>query len=186
MPTPGRIATTAAVVAALAASIVSVVIWRSAHQEQLPMRIPGVSASWTNSGTDDTLHAGQGPEFPTKLVGWQLQAEWADGTRAFTGSWSSLCGEEACPHRYPATMNGCANQRFLIRWRSLGGPVLFAYGEVTGDVGTIADQQLAKPTDRGWAELTGCSWPLWQYVAQDNGSNLGDIAVAVQHWQAAA
>jgi len=162
----------------VAAAVVFAVVWQVTPG-------PGSTAGWTGGDATDVIHAGSGPNFPGELAGWQKQREWSETSRAFTGQWTSVCGSDVCDNPYPATMNGCAGQRFLVRWRSLGDPVQFAYGEVTGDVGTVVEKQLAKPADRGWAELSGCSWPLWQY-SSGHPSTLGDIAVTVQQWAAAA
>src|SRR5690349_6484568 len=75
------------------------------------------AAGWSTAGTTNTIHTGPGPAFPATLPGWQLADEWTDGARVFA-DWVSLCTGGTCPHPYPATMNGCANQRFLIRWRT--------------------------------------------------------------------
>lgn len=163
------------------ATAVAVLVWHLESDGSLPIKLPGDTPTWTTGGTADSIHGGQGPEFPDDLDGWQQQNEWTETTRAFGGQWTSVCGSAACADPYPATMNGCASQRFLVRWRSLNGVVLFAYGEVTGDVGTVVEKQLAKPAQQGWAELTGCSWPLWQYPP-GHPSTLGDIAVSVQRW----
>ena len=182
MPSPARLAVAVAVpVILVIAAATTVIAWGVHKKERLPINLPGVTATWSTGITSDTLHAGQGPAFPDKLDGWQQQRDWTEITRAFTGQWTSVCGSNTCNDPYPATMNGCANQRFLIRWRSLNDPVLFAYGEVTGDIGTIAEKQLTEPATQGWAELTGCSWPLWQYT-DGHPSTLGDITVAVQQW----
>ncbi len=149
-----------------------------------PAAAPSIAPTWNTVGTSNSMLAGQGPPFPADLNGWQRQREWTEITRAFTGQWTSVCGSDACPNPYPATMNGCADQRFLIRWRSLGDPVLFAYGDVSGTTNPIVEQQMSAPAQQGWAELTGCLWPLWQYQS-GLPSTLGDIAVSVQHWTAA-
>jgi hypothetical protein len=142
---------------------------------------PGTSSEWTSGPATTAIHAGEGPAFPDDLKGWQRQREWTETTRAFTDQWASVCGSDTCTNPYPATMNGCAQQKFLVRWRSLDDPVLFGYGEVTGDVGTVVEDHLSAAAAQGWAELSGCSWPLWQYSA-GKPSTLGDVAVSVQQW----
>lgn len=129
-------------------------------------------------------HAGQGPAFPAELTGWKAGDEWDGGLRA-SGDWVSLCSGDQCGDMsYPATMNGCANQRFLLRWRTNdGAPVHFGYGTVAADIGTLVEGQLPQPASIGWAELHGCGWPLWRTT----GSNsLSDVTVAVQVWYPAA
>ncbi|MEU4426192.1 hypothetical protein AB0F81_36695 [Actinoplanes sp. NPDC024001] len=141
--------------------------------------IPGLGPSWTDEASTNTLHSGQGPDFPDTLAGWQLADQWADQTRVF-GEWTSLCAGDDCAHSYPATMNGCANQRFLLRWRSNGGEKLtFAHGTMAGDIGTLAEEQLTEPVSIGWAELHGCGWPLWKH-SDPNG--VTDVTVSVQQW----
>lgn len=141
---------------------------------------------WNGANKCNSIHAEQGPDFPTVLQGWRLRREWEAHLRVFCGEWRSLSPDDP-DDPYPATMNGCANQRFLIRWRSIGGaPVRFGCGTVAGNIGTIVENELSAPAVCGWAELHGCGWPLWQFVEQKNGGNLGDIAVAVQSWIASA
>jgi hypothetical protein len=141
---------------------------------------------WNRANVGNLIHAGQGPDFPLVLPGWRLRKEWDDHLRAFRNEWRSLRPNDP-DNPYPATMNGCGNQRFLIRWRSISGvPVRFGCGTVAGDIGTIVEDELPVPAERGWAELHGCGWPLWQYIEQDGGGHLGDIAVALQQWTAAA
>jgi hypothetical protein len=142
---------------------------------------------WSPSNNGNEIYGGHLPMFPDVLPGWRLEREWRRTVRAFTDSWTSLrTADDQFFHEYPATMNGCGNHRFRIRWRSIGGePVRFACGTIAGGIGTIVEKELANPEVQGWAQLHGCGWPLWRYITQDNGSNLGDIAVEVQHWEAA-
>ncbi|WP_157411647.1 hypothetical protein [Actinoplanes rectilineatus] len=175
----------------VAATAFAAVVWHYRDSRPGPASSSVQSASagptssagptWSDSGTTNLILSGQGPAFPQTLVGWELQHEWTETTRAFTGQWSSVCGSDACTNPYPATMNGCSNQRFLVRWRSLNDPVLFAYGEVTGSVDTVVEDRLNEAAQKGWAELAGCSWPLWQYPP-GHPSTLGDVVVGVQHW----
>ncbi|MGN9763771.1 hypothetical protein ACTMS2_01195 [Micromonospora sp. SD12] len=145
---------------------------------------PLVKWSPTNIGND--IHGGQVPIFPDVLPGWRLVREWRATVRAFADQWASLrTADGEFFSEYPATMNGCSNHRFRLRWRSIDGvPVRFACGTVASDVGTLVEEELPEPTAQGWAQLHGCGWPLWRYVLQRDGSNLGDIVVEIQHWEA--
>ncbi|GIE25971.1 hypothetical protein Ahu01nite_090730 [Winogradskya humida] len=136
--------------------------------------------TWGADGTGNHIHAATGPAFPARLAGWRLAGEWHDSVRV-SGTWTSLCGDPVCEPRFPATMNGCGNQRFLLRWRTVGNTTVdFGDGTVAADIGTLADEQLAEPTNTGWAELHGCGWPLWR--THDAPNNLVDIAVTLQQW----
>ncbi|TDC81266.1 hypothetical protein E1193_15245 [Micromonospora sp. KC606] len=142
---------------------------------------------WSTTKIGNEIHGGEVPIFPDVLPGWRLEREWRATVRAFADQWVSLRTANGEFFReYPATMNGCGNHRFRLRWRSIsGGPVRFACGTVGSDIGTIVEHELPEPVAQGWAQLHGCGWPLWRYMVQRDGSNLGDITVEVQHWEAA-
>lgn len=138
--------------------------------------LPRTPRNITQIGSGSTV------DLPDRFPGWVLDKQWSTLVRAFTDSWTSVSIADRLD-LYPASMSGCASHRFLVRWRSITEvPVRFAVGVLTGDVGTIVEEELVEPTVEGWAQLHGCDWPLWQYVQQPSGSNLGDVAVELQHW----
>lgn len=53
------------------------------------------------------------PDFPSALEGWRLVDSWSVMPRAFIGMWSDLPGPNF--KTFPATMNGCDSQLFLVR-----------------------------------------------------------------------
>lgn len=57
------------------------------------------------------------PEFPQSLPQWISENSWTLTTRAFPSDWSPTPGP--AQSQFPSTMNGCNNQRFLVRWRTL-------------------------------------------------------------------
>lgn len=149
-----------------------------------PSTTPSPSPAQTWAAENIEIHSGKGPVFPTALDGWKLEREFDTMVRAFTDRWVSLCGKEVCEPRYPATMNGCADQYFLVRWRSINQvPIRFGWALSNPEVEPLPlEQELSQPAVAGWASLYGCGWPVWQYVEQPNGGTLGDVAVAVQVW----
>ncbi|MFF2026884.1 protein kinase domain-containing protein [Rhodococcus koreensis] len=123
-------------------------------------------------------HAGlaPSPEFPQSLPQWTLKTSWTLTTRAFQDSWSKAPGPGQS--RFPATMNGCANQRFLVRWRAVNPNATVVATHLNA-----AD----KPTDQvtgnaGWMDLSGCYTPAFQFSASADRSTLTDVTIAVQQW----
>lgn len=123
---------------------------------------------------------GSAPQFPVELVGWRLVEQWDPPMRAFTGQWSAVAASDGST--FPATMNGCATSRFLVRWRALNPAV-----EVTARwVDAAGGASSNSSGESGWMVADGCHTPELG-LTQDgaDGSTLTDIAVSVQHWSAA-
>ncbi|TFV86437.1 hypothetical protein [Blastococcus sp. CT_GayMR16] len=129
----------------------------------------------------DTLVVGEAPEFPTALDHWALQDAWSTQLRAFEGDeWTTASGPDY--ESFPATMNGCDEQRFLVRWRVVvdAVDVEAAASDVLGD----AWKQVSG--NEGWMDLDGCYSPSFRLAADTvDGSSLVDVAVEVQqYWPA--
>ena len=77
-------------------------------------------------------------------------------------------------------MNGCDEQRFLVRWRSIGtAPTIDAGLADAGDgVGTTVTDTA------GWMAFDGCEHPIVRF--HGSTSELGDVAVSVQQYTASA
>ncbi|MEV4351704.1 hypothetical protein AB0J83_45175 [Actinoplanes sp. NPDC049596] len=169
-----------AALAILLAAVTIIVTWLlrdtiTAAEKAVPASPPpGPPTAPTTSCTPDRPRL---PRHPDRLA---TGSEWTETTHVF-GDRTSLCNTATCPHPYLATMNGCANQRFLIRWRSTDAQqkVTFAHGTVAGDIGTIAEKQFTQPTDTGWAEPNCCGWPLWKTLGPNA---IADVAVSIQQW----
>lgn len=137
---------------------------------------PSASARmlWSDSATE--IHIGPPPGFPDALTGWRLGPTWTDQPRAFDEGWTSASGPEHSD--FPATMNGCDLQRFLVRWRVIPDNTTVRVGlqhstapdEITGDV--VHGQA-------GWMSLDGCQVPRFQLERSEHGSTLADVAVDV-------
>ncbi|MGY1592265.1 hypothetical protein ACI79D_09850 [Geodermatophilus sp. SYSU D00708] len=112
------------------------------------------------------------------LRGWAIRDAWSDTPRAFTEQVTAVSGSDY--ESFPATMSGCDQQRFLVRWRVVStGVDVHAYSlDVLGDVTVEATGR------SGWMDLDGCSTPGFEFAASDSGSNLTDVAVEVQQWWA--
>ncbi len=83
------------------------------------------------------------------------------------------------PEQFPSTTNGCDNQRFLVRWRSVSSDADVAARWNQSDV------KFGTPTvgEGGWFDLDGCAWPEVRLEnAKPGGSTLTDVAVRVQRW----
>jgi hypothetical protein len=124
------------------------------------------------------------PPFPTALAEWRRQAAWNTMPRAFTGNgWTTVSGPSWS--RFPSTMNGCDDQRFLVRWRAVSHTAQVAArwvnsGEAlpTPDVtGTAGKQVIA---NAGWMQIDGCQTSQFRLVRDSSGSTLTDVTVDVQ------
>lgn len=137
----------------------------------------------------DTLKVGDPPPFPEPLTHWRLIASWSDLPRAFVQAdqqWTATVGPNATP--FPATMNGCDDGRFLVRWRAVDDVVNVIAGAGTTDGQMNVDGPVDKQVTghSGWMDLDGCSAPVFRMgAALTNGQNLEDVTVEVQQYQPA-
>lgn len=110
------------------------------------------------------------PAFPRTVEGYELADEWRTTIRAFTGdTWVSSSS-------FPATMNGCDQQRFYVRWRAPQS-VEATFRSMDG----IALSDPATGT-AGFMSSYGCSRPSFQVATSVGGSTLVDVVVEVQRW----
>jgi len=137
-------------------------------------------ASGNHAGADEPV-----PAFPPALPGWQLTAVWTQTTRAFTGQWQPVAGPRG-EQDYPATMNGCSQQRFLLRYRVLDENTTVTPGWTAPPASTQgAPEQALTPAHSGWLALDGCQVPMFTFGVTDNSATLVDVAVEVQRYTAA-
>lgn len=90
------------------------------------------------------------PEFPQSLPQWISKNYWSLTARAFPSDWSPAPGP--AQSKFPSTMNGCNNQRFLVRWRTLNpnATVIATDMDAAGRPG----KQVSGSS--GWMDLDGC------------------------------
>ncbi|MFC9355159.1 protein kinase [Rhodococcus sp. NPDC057014] len=119
------------------------------------------------------------PELPQSLPQWALQNTWNLTSRAFADQWSTAPGPGH--GRFPATMNGCNNHRFLVRWRVVN-PNATVIATNLNAVDSPGEQVTGTA---GWMDLDGCHTPAFQFSASTNASNLTDVAIAIAQWQPA-
>lgn len=125
------------------------------------------------------------PQFPATLDGWRMSNKWSDRPRAFGGPGAG--GDPSAGTRlagpgnkkFPATMNGCNNQRFLVRWRAVNdGALIDAYW-----LDAVGRPRQIVTATAGWMAVGGCETPTFHYSDQNTGpGNLSDVAVDVQQW----
>jgi hypothetical protein len=78
-------------------------------------------------------------------------------------------------------MNGCDNQRFLVRWRVLdeGATITAMWAD---DANTEHERDVGTA---GWFDMDGCEHPAIRLAQGASGSTLTDVAVSVQqYWPA--
>lgn len=155
----------------------------------------GSSASPSRAGSPwvsepiDTVAIGTAPAFPQRLDHWTLTASWSDLPRAFVEAdqqWTVTVGPNATP--FPSTMNGCADSRFLVRWRAVDDGVNVIAGAGSTDGGMTVDGPVDKQITghSGWMDLDGCEAPIFRMgAALSSGQNLEDVTVEVREYQPA-
>lgn len=114
------------------------------------------------------------PQWPDTMVGYEMQVTGTATVRVFADAAPVTIPE------FPATMNGCAHQRFLIRWRTFGGARVSAQLVSTPDL--VPDSQPAIGT-AGWISTHGCLQPAWSNLSADS---LEDVVASWQVWRATA
>lgn len=123
----------------------------------------------------------QSPDFPEKLDGWLADAEWTINVRAFDNDWSPVSGADY-ENDYPATMNGCDNRLFLVKWRVIDtkSTVKASWQHATAAEGVAMGDALTGK--RGWLVLDGCQVPLFRFGQAEGGGdwNLADVVVSVR------
>ena len=137
-----------------------------------PTATATTQANATTSADWPTIPLGQAgvigvtpsPPFPATQVGRSIHGAWSTLPRAFSGAtWTALSGPNWSI--FPSTMNGCGDQRFLVRWRAVNGTAQVAARWVEseeargepGITGTAGPQVIA---NAGWIEIDGCQTPL--------------------------
>jgi serine/threonine protein kinase len=119
------------------------------------------------------------PPFPDEVTGYSLSDENRDTVRVFTGEkeWQTL-------QDFPATMNGCAEQRFYVRWRSLD-PSAEVEATWLSDDGSVVLSKVVRGS-AGWQSSFGCGQPAFRLHKSRGGSALTDVVVDVQRWEASS
>ena len=78
-------------------------------------------------------------------------------------------------------MNGCDDQRFLLRWRAINQAVTVD----ARPVGVTGEQSGAQVTGTaGWIDLDGCQTPQFRFhgTPPTGSANLTDVTVRVEQW----
>jgi hypothetical protein len=134
------------------------------------------SPGWPETVEVNNVGVGEISAFPPSLRGWTLRDAWSTLPRAFTNQLTEVSGPNY--ESFPATMNGCDQQRFLVRWRvvSEGIDVHALAVDTVGGVVAVADGR------SGWMDLDGCHIPAFEFAGSSLGSNLTDVTVEVQHY----
>jgi serine/threonine protein kinase len=133
---------------------------------------------------DVVLHAVRSPSearppFPEEVPGYSLDDEDRQTVRVFSGEkqWRTL-------DDFPATMNGCDQQRFYVRWRSLDPTADVEATWLTYDGSDVLSK--AVRGSAGWQSSDGCSQPAFRLHSGRSESTLTDVVVDVQRWEASS
>lgn len=144
-------------------------LWRRSRQLADPGQSPWGS-SLASTINEVSVSSGT-PEWPQTFTGYRFDREGSAGLRLFSGKDITVITD------FPATMNGCAHQRFFIRWRSLGDRSVEASLVSTPDLITVHE---AVTGSSGWMASHGCGQPAWKFLEDEN--SMADIQVNWQVW----
>ena len=129
---------------------------------------PPQPAGWPGPNAD-----GVGDQaFPSSLSGWSMTTNWQSGPRAFSNGWTPVTGIDGA--RFPSTMNGCSDQRFLVRWHVANVTIDAAWVDAAGD------QHGQVNGSAGWFDLDSCQTPIFRALASSGG--IADVSVDVQQY----
>lgn len=134
---------------------------------------PASTVNWPGT---NTIGLAPTPEFPQSLLQWTSQDSWTLTARAFPSEWSAAPGPNQS--RFPSTMNGCNNQRFLVRWRALNPNVAVIATDM--DAANRPGDEVTGSS--GWMDLDGCRKPAFQVDSRTNPNTLSDISIAVRQF----
>ncbi|RIW39881.1 hypothetical protein D3H59_30140 [Micromonospora endophytica] len=158
-----RISSVIAMLMAVVGGAVSLVLWLGRGRQ------PDADVRWG----DADLVARSGPDrpdWPSTWPGYRFDRSGDGIIRVFGGPDSALIDG------FPATMNGCAHQRFFIRWRALGGHQVTAMLVSMPDLIPMADPVSGTS---GWFASHGCAQPSWSWP---DSEILVDVQVSWQVW----
>lgn len=142
---------------------------------------PTGSSPWPSPGTDlaespEARPAGEPPEFPSRVDGYELAGEWRSIERAFeSADWTTI-------YEFPATMNGCVRQRFYVRWRAANPDAVVEATMVSTGVIVLVEPAAGAV---GWMSGSGCAQPAFRMQDSAGESTLTDVFVEVQQWKGA-
>ncbi|GGS58110.1 hypothetical protein GCM10010171_61500 [Actinokineospora fastidiosa] len=119
---------------------------------------------------------GTPPVFPLAITGYSLAQEWRDTLRTFEGDteWSIL-------YEFPASMNGCAHRRIVIRWRAAYSGATIKSALLSYDASVVFEGPESGVS--GWMASYGCAQPGFQLESLPGEGNLVDVVVEVQVWE---
>ena len=118
------------------------------------------------------------PAFPAEVPGYSLADQNNETVRIFSDKrWQLL-------YEFPATMNGCDQQRFYVRWRSLDPSAEVDATWVSSD-GSMIENKVVRGS-AGWQAGYGCSQPAFRLHSSRSRSTLDDVVVDVQLWTASS
>lgn len=110
------------------------------------------------------------PSWPVSYPGYRYDSEGSTSVRIFGGQGPAVVDG------FPATMNGCAHQRFFVRWRTLGEEQVRVQVVASPDLIPIAE---VAEGSAGWIASHGCGQPSWTIAAE---SQIVDVHVRWQRW----
>ena len=118
------------------------------------------------------------PAFPDEVHGYRLADQNRETVRIFDDKqWQII-------DQFPATTDGCDQQRFYVRWRSLDPAAQVDATWVSSDGSEIENK--AVRGSAGWQSNDGCSKPAFRLHSSGGGSSLDDVVVDVQRWDASS
>lgn len=117
------------------------------------------------------------PGAPESWGNYVLDGSWDGQVRVFEGNGlEPIRGEDG--QQFPATMNGCGTQTYLVTFRSIAEPVLLK-AQLINAVGEPADSEVL---NGGWMLGTNCVTPSFAFHSSTGDGNLTDVAYTVHRY----
>lgn len=138
----------------------------------------GPESEYADSFANEAFSSGEVPQFPTVVDGYRLSYKDSVQSRAFDFTTRQVFD-------LPATMNGCGNQRFYVRWRA---PAEYAVEAIWTYPGPTPDEPIYEPAggsatgSAGFMSSYGCTQPAFRLIDAPEPSNLIDVTVEFQVW----
>lgn len=122
------------------------------------------------------------PPMPASRAGYTQQGPGVTETIRIYGR-----GEPTLLTDFPKTMNACGQSLHLVRWRSLGGPIVAGMtAKIPGFDAPIRREDLdpVQEAEAGLLEGTQCDEPAFLLPAWRNPNSLVDVVVEYEVWPA--
>lgn len=126
----------------------------------------------------DVVMAPPVPDAPEEWGDYVLDSSWDGQVRVFEGQGAEpIRGDD--DELFPATMNGCGLQMYLVTFRAVAEPVLLDAQLINAAGEPVASEVL----NDGWMLGTNCVTPSFVFESSDAEGTLTDVAYTVHRYR---